>query len=136
MRYNRDDQVVPIRAWREARALKEMISAGDLYTGCLEGYGPAGREDAPYLGIVYTIGASCDLCEDETFLDEPVLDSYDDPGAFGGTESEGYRELIAIEDRMVEKYEFYDMATEDLHVMYRIPFRPLKHKPLKGNPKA
>jgi len=40
----------------------------------------------------------------------------------------------SLEGKEVERYEIYDFNTDDIHVMYRIPYKPPRCRPLQDNP--
>ena len=118
------ENVVSLRARREAKLIEENLEEGIFYQSLIENI-PAvqGKEEISYFMVVYSVPA-------EDFED------YDSEGieVFTVIKDKAVGEFKSLEGKEVERYEIYDFNTDDIHVMYRIPYRPPRRRPLKDNP--
>jgi hypothetical protein len=118
------DKVVSLMAWREAKLIEENLEEGVFYQSLIESIPEAqGREEISYFMVVYSLPA-------ENFEDY----SSEDAEVFTVVKDRAVGEFKSLEGKQVERYEIYDFNTDDIHVMYRIPYRPPRRKPLKDNP--
>jgi hypothetical protein len=118
------DKVVSLQAWREAKAIEENLEEGVFYQSLMENIPEIqGREEISYFMVVYSLPA-------EDFED------YDsgETEVFTVVKDRAVGEFKSLEGKQVERYEIYDFNTDDIHVMYRIPYKPPRRRPLKDNP--
>jgi hypothetical protein len=118
------DKVVSLKARREAKLIAENLEEGVFYQSLIENIPEVqGKEEISYFMVVYSLPAEDfdDYDSEETEVITVVKDR-----AVG--------EFKSLEGKEVERYEIYDFNTDDIHVMYRIPYRPPRHRPLKDNP--
>lgn len=118
------DKVVSLQAWREAKAIEENLEEGVFYQSLIESIPEVqGREEISYFMVVYSLPA-------EDFED------YDsgETEVFTVVKDRAVGEFKSLEGKQVERYEIYDFNTDDIHVMYRIPYKPPRRRPLKDNP--
>lgn len=86
------------------------------------------KDPLSHMGIVYAVPAPEPLgCGD--------LSGWEDE-TFDAIETEAFSEVLSMEDRDIERYEFLDLATQDLHIIYHIPLRPFGLAPVKGKPEV
>lgn len=118
------DKVVSLKARREAKLIAENLEEGVFYQSLLESIPEArGKEEISYFMVVYSLPA-------EDFEDyEP-----EETEVFTVIKDRAVGEFKSLEGKQVERYEIYDFNTDDIHVMYRIPYRPPRRRPLKDNP--
>jgi hypothetical protein len=118
------DKVVSLKARREAKLIAENLEEGVFYQSLIENIPEVqGKEEISYFMVVYSLPAEDfeDYDSEETEVITVVKDK-----AVG--------EFKSLEGKEVERYEIYDFNTDDIHVMYRIPYRPPRRRPLKDNP--
>jgi len=118
------DKVVSLKARREAKLIAENLEEGVFYQSLIENIPEVqGKEEISYFMVVYSLPAEefDDYDSEETEVITVVKDR-----AVG--------EFKSLEGKEVERYEIYDFNTDDIHVMYRIPYRPPRRRPLKDNP--
>jgi hypothetical protein len=118
------DKVVCLKARREAKLIEENMAEGVFYQSLIENIPEAqGKEEISYFTVVYSLPADDfqEYASEETEVFTVVKDR-----AIG--------EFNSLEGKEVERYEIYDFNTDDIHVMYRIPYRPPRRRPLKDNP--
>ena len=118
------DKVVSLKARREAKLIAENLEEGVFYQSLIENIPDVqGKEEISYFMVVYSLPAEDfdDYDSEETEVITVVKDR-----AVG--------EFKSLEGKEVERYEIYDFNTDDIHVMYRIPYRPPRRRPLKDNP--
>jgi hypothetical protein len=118
------DKVISLKARREAKLIAENLEEGVFYQSLIENIPEVqGKEEISYFMVVYSLPAEDfdDYDSEETEVITVVKDR-----AVG--------EFKSLEGKEVERYEIYDFNTDDIHVMYRIPYRPPRRRPLKDNP--
>jgi len=118
------DKVVSLKARREAKLIEENLEEGVFYQSLIENIPEVqGKEEISYFMVVYSLPA-----ED--------LEDYDTEEAevFTVVKDRAVGEFKSLEGKEVERYEIYDFNTDDIHVMYRIPYRPPRRRPVKDNP--
>jgi len=118
------DKVVSLKARREAKLIAENLEEGVFYQSLIENIPEVqGKEEISYFMVVYSLPAEDfdDYDSEETEVITVVKDR-----AVG--------EFKSLEGKEIERYEIYDFNTDDIHVMYRIPYRPPMRRPLKDNP--
>jgi len=118
------DKVVSLKARREAKLIEENLEEGVFYQSLIENIPEAqGREEISYFMVVYSLPA-------EDFEDY----NSEEAEVFTVVKDRAVGEFKSLEGKQVERYEIYDFNTDDIHVMYRIPYRPPRRRPLKDNP--
>lgn len=110
--------VISMRGWKEGRRLEEAIRSGLFYQS-LVANDSGGHEDdvSGHFEIAYSVSAE-DFPEDERYLqiaEEEIPWSDTDPS---------WENVIPFHRTVIERYEFYDLNTDDIHVIYRIPHKP------------
>ncbi len=118
------DKVVSMEARREAKRIEENLEEGIFYQSLIGSIPEVQRkEEISYFMVVYSLPA-------EDFED------YDSEEAevFTVLKDRAVGEFKSLEGKEIERYEIYDFNTDDVHVMYRIPYRPPRRRPLKDNP--
>ncbi len=118
------DKVVSLKAWREAKLIEENLEEGVFYQSLIENIPEVqGKEEISYFMVVYSLPAeNFEECEPE------------ETEVFTVVKDRAVGEFKSLEGKQVERYEIYDFNTDDIHVMYRIPYRPPRRRPLKDNP--
>jgi hypothetical protein len=121
---DKTDKVVSLKAWREAKLIAENLEEGVFYQSLIENIPEFhGREEISYFMVVYSLPA-------EEFEDyEP-----EETEVFTVVKDRAVGEFKSLEGKQVERFEIYDFNTDDIHVMYRIPYKPPRRRPLKDNP--
>jgi hypothetical protein len=118
------DKVVSLQARREVKLIEENLEEGVFYQSLIGSIPEVqGREEISYFMVVYSLPA-------EEFED---YDS-EETEVFTVVKDKAVGEFKSLEGKEVERYEIYDFNTDDIHVMYRIPYRPPRRRPLKDNP--
>ena len=118
------EKVVSLKARREAKLIEENLEEGVFYQTLIESIPEVqGKEEISYFMVVYSLPA-----ED--------LEDYDseETEVFTVVKDRPVAEFKSLEGKHVERYEIYDFNTDDIHVMYRIPYKPPRRRPLKDNP--
>ncbi len=126
---NRKGKVVSFKKWLEMRALAQTIKSSMVYQSFLEDANSiTTQDDKDYFGLVYSIPGEdppdhvhpLDLEQNQVFM---MID-LDEDG-----------DLFSHGGRGVERYEIHDMVTDDVHVMYRVPYRTTNLKAVTRKPK-
>jgi hypothetical protein len=118
------DKVVSLKARREAKLIEENLEEGVFYQSLMEHIPEVhGKEEISYFMVVYSLPA-------EEFED---YDS-EETEVFTVVKDRAVGEFKSLEGKEVERYEIYDFNTDDIHVMYRIPYTPPRRRPLQDNP--
>jgi hypothetical protein len=118
------DKVVSLKARREAKLIEENLEEGVFYQSLIENIPEIqGKEEISYFMVVYSLPAD-------------DLEDYDseETEVFTVVKDKAVGEFKSLEGKQVERYEIYDFNTDDIHVMYRIPYRPPRRRPVKDNP--
>jgi len=104
--------------------IEENLEEGVFYQSLIENIPEVqGKEEISYFMVVYSLPA-------EDFEEyEP-----EETEIFTVVKDRAVGEFKSLEGKQVERYEIYDFNTDDIHVMYRIPYRPPRRRPLKDNP--
>lgn len=111
-------EVISLRGWREGKKLEETLGNGLFYQSLVvEQRGGKEEEDHNHFEIAYTLSAE-ELPEDERFI------QIGEEEIFSPVSEEGGNNLIPFNQQVIERYEFYDLNTDDIHVIYRIPRKP------------
>jgi hypothetical protein len=128
MNKRESDKVVSLRAWREARVIEDNLESGLFYQSLIGGIPDRETEDEMnYFAVVYTVPFD-DLDDEEIYYDPEETE------LLTVVRSKGVAEFKPLDGRGVERYEIYDVNTDDVHVMYRIPYKPPKSKPVIDKP--
>jgi hypothetical protein len=118
------DKVISLQARREAKLIEENLEEGVFYQSLIGSIPEVqGREEISYFMVVYSLPA-------EDFED---YDS-EETEVFTVVKDKAVGEFKSLEGKAIERYEIYDFNTDDVHVMYRIPYKPPRRRPLKDNP--
>jgi hypothetical protein len=118
------DKVVSLKARREAKLIEENLEEGVFYQSLIENIPEVqGKEEISYFMVVYSLPAD-------------DLEDYDseETEVFTVVKDKAVGEFKSLEGKQVERYEIYDFNTDDIHVMYRIPYRRPRPRPVKDNP--
>jgi hypothetical protein len=111
-------KVISLRGWREGKKLEETLGNGLFYQSLVvDQRGGKAEDDPNHFEIAYTLSSE-ELPEDERFIqigEEEIFSPIPD--------QEGNK-LVPFNQQVIERYEFYDLNTDDIHVIYRIPRRP------------
>ncbi|RJR50187.1 MAG: hypothetical protein C4576_05915 [Desulfobacteraceae bacterium] len=111
-------EVISLKGWKEGKKLEETLGNGLFYQSLLnDNRGDREEEDSGHFEIAYSIGAE-ELSEDERFIqigEEEITSP---------TVDQGGNNLIPFNRPVIERYEFYDLSTDDIHIVYRIPKKP------------
>lgn len=110
-------KVVSMRGWREGKRLEETLGAGLFYQSLVVDQRGKDEEDQSQFEIAYTINAE-ELSDDERFVqigEEEIFSPIMDIGS---------NKLVPFQRQVIERYEFYDLNTDDIHVIYRVPRKP------------
>ena len=125
MKFRAKAKVISLERYSEVRSVAQTIRSGMIYQSLMLEAGETGMKDNDgYFGLVYSIPSevppepflSLDLKDNQLFL---MIDEENDGG------------FSPVGGKDVERYEFYDMDTDDVHVMYRVPYKPLTLRPVK-----
>jgi hypothetical protein len=111
-------KIVSLRGWREGKKLEETLGDGLFYQSLIvDQRGGKEEEDQSHFEIAYSLSAE-ELPEDERFIQigEEEISS--------PLSEQEENNLIPFNRQVIERYEFYDLNTDDIHVIYRIPRRP------------
>ena len=126
---NRKGEVVSIEKWLEMRALAQTIKSSMVYQSFIEDANSIKtQDDKDYFGLVYSIPGEdspdhvhpLDLEQNQVFM---MID-FDEEG-----------DLFSHGGKGVERYEIHDMVTDDVHVMYRVPYRTTNLRAVTKKPK-
>lgn len=128
MKKTTHDNVVSLRAWREARVIEENLESGLFYQSLIGGIPEREAEDGmSYFAVVYTVPY-------EDFEDEELFYDPEEVELLTVVREKGVAEFKSLEGRGVERYEIYDVNTDDVHIMYRIPYKSSKIRPVQDKP--
>jgi hypothetical protein len=111
-------EVISLKGWKEGKKLEETLGNGLFYQSLLADHrGDKEEEDQGHFEIAYSISAE-ELSEDERFIQigEEEISS--------PTTDQGENNLVPFNRPVIERYEFYDLNTDDIHIVYRIPRKP------------
>jgi hypothetical protein len=117
MNKDRNDKMISLEAWKAAKMIEENLHMGILYQSFVGEAQERPREDVKHFVVVYSTPA-------EDFPEEDFLYEPEETELFTVIRDKGVGEFRSLDDRGVERYEIYDMNSDDVHVMYRIPYRP------------
>jgi len=126
MQENMKAHVVSLQAWREAKVIEENLDLGLVYQsliGCH--HGEKTKDETDYCVVVYSIPAD-DLPDEGFFYDSEETE------LFTVIKDRHMGEFSPMDGSGVERFEIYDMNTDDVHIMYRIPFKPPNLKDYSG----
>jgi len=129
MKSNKDEKVISLRVWKEAKLIEENLDMGMSYQSLIGDVEERPRDDMKYFAVVYSIPGE-DFAEEEFFY-EP-----DETELFTVIRDRGVGEFNSWDGRGVERYEIYDVNSDDVHIMYRIPYKPPYPRLVKDNPGA
>lgn len=130
MKHENNDKVISLQRWVEIRSMEQTIRSGILYQSFVgEMAGAKNMEDQGYFRLVYCIPGDDspqpaivpDLNPRQLLM---MVYLEEEEGVFPGPGPGG-----------VERYEIYDMATDDVHVMYRAPYRTTHLRSIGKKPK-
>lgn len=128
MNKRKSDKVVSLRAWREARVIEDNLESGLFYQSLIGGIPDRDVDDEmSYFAVVYTVPFE-DLEDEEIFYDPEQTE------LLTVVRDKGVAEFKSLDGRGVERYEIYDVNTDDVHIMYRIPYKAPKPKPVIDKP--
>jgi len=128
MNKSKSDKVVSLRAWKEARVIEDNLESGLFYQSLIGGIPDRETEDEmSYFAVVYTVPFE-DMDDEEIFYDPEETE------LLTVVRDKRVAEFKSLDGRGVERYEIYDANTDDVHIMYRIPYKPLKSKPVVDKP--
>jgi hypothetical protein len=128
MKVKTEGKVISIKRWKEIRSIEQTIWSGMIYQSLmLDAKEEKSKETEGYFGLVYSIpsddppdpGLSADWRDSQVYL---MINEEDD------------EELPFENGRSVERYEIYDTETDDVHIMYRVPYKPMTLKAIKKDP--
>lgn len=124
----KSDKVVSLKAWREARLIEDNLESGLFYQSLIGGIPDREADDEmSYFAVVYTVPFD-DLEDEEIFYDPEETE------LLTVVRDKRVAEFKSLDGRGVERYEIYDVNTDDVHIMYRIPYKPPKSKPVIDKP--
>ena len=129
MNDKRSEKVISLRVWKEAKFVEENLDMGIHYQSLVGELEEKTGEDMRYFAVVYSIPSE-DFPEDGFFY-EP-----EETELFTVIKDKGIGEFKSLDGRGIERYEIYDMNTDDIHIMYRIPYRPPYPRLVKDKPNA
>jgi len=128
MKKRENEKVVSFRAWQEARVIEDNLESGLFYQSLVGGIPERGTEDEmSYFAVVYTVPF-------DDFEDEEIYYDPEETELLTVVRSKSVAEFKPLDGRGVERYEIYDVNTDDVHIMYRIPYKPHKTKPFVDKP--
>lgn len=122
------NKVISLERRNEIRSVAQTIRSGMIYQSLMfDAREVKNKEKEGYFGLVYSIPSeeppdhllTRDPHESQVLLMINEEDDWDLPPANGSE---------------VERYEIYDMDTDDVHVMYRVPYKPVTLKAVKTDP--
>lgn len=118
------DKVVSLEARREVKRIEENLEEGIFYQSLIGSIPEVQRkEEISYFMVVYSLPAQ----DFEDYESEEAE-------VFTVVKDKAVGEFKSLEEKEIERYEIYDFNTDDVHVMYRIPYKPPRRRPLKDNP--
>ncbi|MFZ7112515.1 MAG: hypothetical protein ACOWYE_12600 [Desulfatiglandales bacterium] len=118
-------KVISMKRWVEIHNMVQTIKSGMFYQAFIEDLSDLDYNDkADYFGLVYCIPGEdrsdqappFDLDQNQLIM---MIDVEDDS------------DLFYTGERGVERYEIHDMVTDDVHVMFRVPYPTPKLKAVK-----
>lgn len=113
-------KVVSMRGWKEAQRLQETLGEGIFYQSLVVREAVNQDQDTQHFEILYTVSA-------EGLSEEDPLFQVEEGEVLSTIMDQDRGDLIPLNRQVIEKYEFYDVNTDDIHVIYRIPYSPLDH---------
>ncbi|MBN2032683.1 MAG: hypothetical protein JW836_05355 [Deltaproteobacteria bacterium] len=123
-----NDNVVSLKAWREARVIEDNLESGLFYQSLIGGIPDREtEEEMSYFAVVYTVPY-------EDFEDEELVYDPDEVELLTVVREKDVAEFKSLDGRGVERYEIYDVNTDDVHIMYRIPYKSSRTRPVKDKP--
>jgi hypothetical protein len=129
MNHRENGKVVSLKVWKEAKLIEENLDMGISYQSLISDVEERRRDDVKYFAVVYSIPA-------EDFPDEDFFYEPEETELFTVIRDKGAGEFNSWDSRGVERYEIYDMNTDDVHIMYRIPYKPPYPRLVKDHPGA
>ena len=121
--------VISMKRWVEIHNMAQTIKSGMIYQSFIEDLNDVNYNDkADYFGLVYCIPG------DDHFDYEPPLD-LDQNQLIMMVDVEDDSDFFYTGERGVERYEIHDMITDDVHVMFRVPYPTPKLKAVTKPPK-
>jgi hypothetical protein len=128
MNKRKSDRVVSLTAWREAQVIEDNLESGLFYQSLIGAIPDRETEDeTSYFAVVYTVPF-------EDFEDEEIFYDPEETELLTVVRDKRVAEFKSLDGRGVERYEIYDANTNDVHIMYRIPYKPPKSKPVIDKP--
>jgi GTPase SAR1 family protein len=122
-------KVISLRVWKQAKLIEENLDMGISYQSLISEVEERRRDDVKYFAVVYSIPA-------EDFPDEEFFYEPEETELFTVIRDKGVGEFNSWDNRGVERYEIYDVNTDDVHIMYRIPYKPPYPRLVKDKPSA
>jgi hypothetical protein len=128
MNKRKSDRVVSLTAWREAQVIEDNLESGLFYQSLIGAIPDRETEDeTSYFAVVYTVPF-------DDFEDEEIFYDPEETELLTVVRDKRVAEFKSLDGRGVERYEIYDANTNDVHIMYRIPYKPPKSKPVIDKP--
>ena len=119
-------KVISLSQRLELRQVAQNIRMGMIYQAFIEDANTlTPKDDKGYFGLVYSIPG-----EEKPDTLQPFEMDQNQLSMMIDIDEDG--EYFPCEGKGVERYEIHDMATDDIHVMYRVPYR---NHALKAVPK-
>ena len=116
MAEKKKDNVISMKRWVEIHDMAQTIKSGMIYQSYMEDLNDVSdNEKADYFGLVYSIPG--DGHSDHV----PLLD-LDQKQLVMMIDVEDDSDFFYTGERGVERYEIHDMVTDDVHVMFRVPY--------------
>jgi hypothetical protein len=130
MNKRKGDRVVSLRAWREAQVIEDNLESGLFYQSLIGAIPDREPDDEmSYFAVVYTVPF-------EDFEDEEVFYDPEETELVTVVRDKRVAEFKSLDGRGVERYEIYDVNTNDVHIMYRVPYKPPRSKPVVDKPRV
>ncbi|MBW1723033.1 MAG: hypothetical protein JRH13_14290 [Deltaproteobacteria bacterium] len=129
MKKTQKADVISIQVLKEISSLSQTIRSAMAYQTLLgEMKGLRDTEEEGYFRLVYSIsgedypeeGFDLEINPDQFLM---MVDFEEGEDAFSGP------------DRGIERYEIHDTVTDDIHVMYRVPYRTNPLRSVEKKPK-
>jgi len=117
MNKEKSEKMISLEAWKAAKLIEENLHMGILYQSFVGGVEEKPAEDIKHFVVVYSTPA-------EDFPEEDFFYEPEETELFTVIRDKGVGEFKSLDDRGIERYEIYDMNSDDVHIMYRIPYRP------------
>jgi hypothetical protein len=129
MNNKESEKVVSLKVWKQVKLIEENLDMGISYQSLIGDVEERKRGDAKYFAVVYSIPA-------EDFPDEEFFYEPEETELFTVVRDKGMGEFNSWDGCGVERYEIYDINTDDVHIMYRIPYKPPYPRLVKDHPGA